>query len=869
MKTKIIFSFGALLLLTYSFAHQKYSINESWKFVKSEKGINEISFLDAPNVHLPHTWNAEDAFYTHTKMYKGAGWYAKSLPLKPRKDKAYFLHFEGALQYAEVYINGTLAGSHKGGYTAFTVPFNGHIKNTDLQKITVKVDNSPANDIAPLSGDFTRYGGLYREVYVIEAPLTRFQLNTLGGIGVKQQCINVSEKQATVEVNYTLSNDANTKTSVTLLTEVVDYTGQTIAKNVKNLTLPPATDFKETVQLKVSNPILWNTDNPYLYTVIHKLIAGKNQVIDEYAFPLGFRWFSVDAKKGFFLNGKPLKLTGTCRHQDAATKANALENYHHLQDVALAKEMGMNFMRLSHYPHDPALLFECDKKGILVWEETPIVDIIDTSAAFKQHCKTILAEMIDQHYNHTSVVMWGFMNEILLGIDRYLKDETLKKATFEQTPILATELHNYCKSINPLRLTTIAHHGDINLYEKWGLNTLTDVIGYNCYPGWYGGSTSGFSQMVDYFHQLHPEKPLFISEYGAGSDARVHAIAPIPFDFSMEYQPLFIRDYLNTIDSRPWIMGSTAWLLNDFGSEIRDESMPRINNKGLVFMNRNKKDVFYLYKARYNQTEPTLYIAARDWPKRVVTTLSQPVEIVIYSSFDKINVRINNTLEKEVQINGGRGVFTFSGIAGKITLFAYAGKFVDACSIEVEKQKFPHEQGFESIYMNLGTHATYHTPQNGPVWIAEMPYSVAGFGYIGGEQVTYGERVGTTVDIKNTPNDPLHQTARKNIEKLRMRLQPGTYEAEVTFVYYGERKNILNDIGEKSTAQVTHLSDFTCTLNNNTVLQTTDFVKEYDLFNMVTKQVTFTVTKAEEVDLVWQLRNGSVYVSSVSLVKKW
>lgn len=421
------------------------------------------------------------------------------------------------------------------------------------------VDNSPELLITPLSGDFTRHGGIYRDVWLIETPLVHFAVNTLGGMGVTLSQSNTSATIANLTVSSVVQNDFAAALELLVEATVVSPTGKEVATQSKKIKVNGNSIKSAEFVYQIPQPVLWSTDNPARYQVEVVVSDPKTkEVWQSKKWKYGPRDFKITADRGVILNGSPIKLIGSCRHQDREGVNNAMSNDMHVADIALMKEMGMNFIRIAHYLQDPALLEACDAMGILVWEEIPVVDLIDTSKAYRDHCKQILLEMIEQHRSYSCVVMWGFINEILLAVGRSVVDREAIKAQYTYIPLLTKELHDICKKTDPQRYTTIAHHGDIARYDSVGLNTITDIIGYNCYPGWYGGNTDGFRYMVERFHSLHPDKPLIISEYGAGSDKRLHSTQPIPFDFSMEYQPKYIKDNTRIMDQRPWIAGSSA-----------------------------------------------------------------------------------------------------------------------------------------------------------------------------------------------------------------------------------------------------------------------------------------------------------------------
>ena len=302
--------------------------------------------------------------------------------------------------------------------------------------------------------------------------------------------------------------------------------------------------------------------------------------------------------------------------------------------------MGANFIRIAHYPQDPAILEACDALGILAWEEIPLVNYITVSEDFNQNSKTMLREMIRQHYNHSSVIMWGFMNEILLRDNKGLKaNPSLNKDEYyKKVNELAVDLNNLCKIEDPNRFTTIAHHGNYDKYEEAGLNSITDIVGWNLYFGWYGADFSRLGKFLDDFHTKHPTKGIIIAEYGAGSDPRIHAITPKRFDFSEEWQVLYHQSYYEQFKVRNHVMGAAIWNFVDFGSEGRGDAVPRINSKGVLTTDRTPKDSYLFYQTSLSK-EKLIAIGDVFWRNRTGfssdNTLKQPVHIyscLLYTS---------------------------------------------------------------------------------------------------------------------------------------------------------------------------------------------------------------------------------------------
>ncbi|KXU35532.1 hypothetical protein AXK11_05935 [Cephaloticoccus primus] len=455
--------------------------------------------------------------------YRGIGWYQKELFIPEGwQEKQVYIHFEGASQVTELFVNGKSAGSHVGAYTAFNFNISGFI-HQGINAIRVKVDNSFNPDIIPVSGDFSVYGGIYRSVYLVVLGQDHFDMNNYASNGVFISTPHVSAEAATVRVKGRVS----TKQKLKVLTTIYDKGGDKIAES----TVSPDGDGSFSTDVTIKSPHLWAPDHPYLYRVVNALVGAKDgTLLDEVINPLGFRWYSFDPERGFILNGEPLKLIGANRHQDFRGLGSALPDILHVNDVQLLKDMGGNFLRVSHYPQAPALMEACDRLGILVSVETPGNNKITESEEFARVTLEMQREMIRQNYNHPSVIIWSYMNEVLLGLPSYRSDAPKLEHYLEKVRNLATEIETLCREEDPERYTMIAFHGDLDLYKRAGLIDVPQVVGWNLYQGWYDGEFEDFEKFLLRFKEEYPNRPMIVSEYGADSDYRLHILAPARFD---------------------------------------------------------------------------------------------------------------------------------------------------------------------------------------------------------------------------------------------------------------------------------------------------------------------------------------------------
>ncbi len=390
-----------LILLCVVFSFDVFSqskiINSGWQF-SEDKTTWET-------VNIPHTWNKLDAFDDQSGYRRGLGYYKKQvfIPLE-EKDKILYLKFNAINQEATVFVNGEIVGNHKGGYTAFNFDVTSYLNYDAYNLIEVTVDNSHNENIPPLDADFTFYGGIYRDVELISIPKQHFSLDDFASDGFYVNYYNVSNEKAGVEVDIKIENKASNKEKTILNVALFDADGKQIKTHSETKKLNP--NSSEDVKIKlpeVINPQLWSPENPYLYHLELTLSNKDGAILDSKSANVGFRWASVDAEKGFFLNGKPIKLIGVNRHQDYEGYGNAVPVHLQRKDIELIKNMGANVIRFAHYPHARELYELCDELGLVVWTEIPVVNLVTNSEAFFDTALKMQEEHLKQYYNYPSV----------------------------------------------------------------------------------------------------------------------------------------------------------------------------------------------------------------------------------------------------------------------------------------------------------------------------------------------------------------------------------------------------------------------------------------------------------------------------------
>ena len=336
--------FFALILSFNLFARENTLLDSNWRFMQGNPaslGGQAMSPAD-PNwndsnwqsVSIPHNWGWEQA-QVGKDYYRGPGWYRRDLNIgAPEQGKRYFLRFEAASLVADVYLNGEKLGEHRGGFGAFCFEITTNLSATGKNLLAVRVSNKWEPDIAPLSGDFSVYGGLYRPVHLIETAAENFTLTDHASPGVAWLQSNLSKEEALISVTAEISNGSKRKQPLTLVARVVDASGNQVAEDEQAITLAPDATAPYWLRVTVPHPHLWNgIKDPYLYQAVVELRSG-DKVVDSVVQPLGLRFYHVDPDKGFFLNGEHYHLHGVSRHQDRFNKGWAISEADMEQDLS-------------------------------------------------------------------------------------------------------------------------------------------------------------------------------------------------------------------------------------------------------------------------------------------------------------------------------------------------------------------------------------------------------------------------------------------------------------------------------------------------------------------------------------------------------
>ena len=633
------------------FARESTLLDSGWRF-KSGEVTNaaqpDLNDADWQAVSIPHNWGWEEA-QQGKDFYRGPGWYRRDLNLgAPEAGKRYYPAVRsGQFGGGRLFERGTARPTSRRFWRVrFEITTNLSATGTNL--LAVRVSNQWEPDIAPLSGDFSVYGGIYRPVHLIVTGGEHFAITDHGSPGVAWLQTSVTKKQAVIDVTAQISNGTGQKQPLTLVASVFDAGGKLVAKSEQPIQLAASVTAPYSPKVVVSNPHLWNgRKDPYLYKAVVELHSADG-VVDSVEQPLGLRFYSVNPDRGFFLNGQPYPLHGVDKHQDRFNKGWAVSEADLDEDIRLISEMGCTVIRCAHYQHSDYFYSLCDKAGILVWAEIPQVNEVIPSEQFEETSRSQLLDLIRQNINHPSIFAWSLFNEIAL------------RATPDPHRELQ-DLNNVAHSEDPTRPTIAATCTDI--YPQ--MNKIPDLLGWNIYPGWYSGwgTKDDFGTVLDQHRHDSRHGGFCVSEYGAGANTTQHEQNPNPPKTDGPWHPEEWQAEVHeaawaAMKQRPFVWGVFVWNMFDFAVSTRHEgSLPGLNDKGLVTYDRQtKKDAFYFYQANWSG-EPMVYITSRRFTERT----NAVTDVKVYSNSKQVELLLNGKSQGQ-RADGTNGIFIWNAV---------------------------------------------------------------------------------------------------------------------------------------------------------------------------------------------------------------
>jgi beta-galactosidase len=622
-------------------------LTDGWEFLQGSLGgpweaWHSEEVASWQQVAMPHCFNAYDGCDPDVPYYRGNGWYRTHVPIvNPFKNGRTLLHFEGAGQTAAVYVGEKLAGKHTGGYDEFVfditdlvpdltqtatssanaAPAKSKAKKPDGVPISVLCDNSRDLDRMPSDlSDFSLYGGMYRHVNLVYVPTV-----SLETLHVRTE-LPSPKGPAKVAIVGTLYNPASGTESLKISVEVVDAKGVSLHRITRELR--PWQGASEITSFTIAAPKLWSPADPHLYECRVTLHGGTDSEYMAHE-SFGIRHTEFVDHGPFKLNGERLLLRGTHRHEDHAGYAAAMPDELIEQEMQLMKDMGVNFIRLAHYQQSRRVLELCDRLGILVWEEIPWCRGGVGNEVFKEMGRRTLRNMIAQHYNHPSILLWGLGNE---------DDWPTEYPEINQQAIRAylQELNTLSHQLDPSRMTTIRRCDFAR--------DIPDVYSPSIWAGWYGGTYPEYQKSLE--TQRERVNHLFHAEWGADSHAGRHSENPDKIlsqiatgqgtderglaylktggqarvsrdgDWSETYACNLFDWHLKTQEALPWFTGAAQWIFKDFTTPLRVENpVPRINQKGLIQRDMTKKEAYFVFQSYWTDA-PMVHIYGHTWPIR-------------------------------------------------------------------------------------------------------------------------------------------------------------------------------------------------------------------------------------------------------------
>ena len=602
-------------------------LKNSWRFTNLDGQTSEVS--------IPHTWNAIDGQDGGDDYKRGTCTYTLALQ-KPEFDpdtQEVWIEFDGVNASAQVSLNGQDVCSHDGGYSTFRANLTDLL--ADENTLSVKVDNSKNDRVYPQMADFTFYGGIYRMVRLLVVNKAHFALDYLGSSGIR---VTATPEGAGAKVRV-----QSRVTAGDVLVTLIDRKGRVVGTGA---------GLDTTIEMAKARR--WHgVEDPYLYTARCE-VTVDGSVTDRLEIPFGVRSFRVDEKHGFILNDEPYDLHGVSRHQDRKGIGNAITREMHDEDMALIREIGATTLRLAHYQHDQYFYDLCDRNGLIVWAEIPYISKHMPNG--RANTISQMEELIEQNYNHASIVCWGVSNEITIAT----KD---KQDMLDNHRLLNDMIHQ----TDPTRFTTLACYAMCGPFNK--VAHITDVVSWNLYLGWYVPGLFLNDLWIGFWHLCYPKRLLGYSEYGAEGMPNLHSDHPRRNDHTEEYQAVYHEYMLRCFRRHPWMWANHVWNMFDFAADARDQGgEPGMNHKGLVtFDRKTKKDSFYLYKAWWS-SDRFVHICS----KRFVDRCGKKTTIKVYSTDDTVTLMVNGkTVGKKTSSDH---VFTFTvPLDGDLDVEAFSG----------------------------------------------------------------------------------------------------------------------------------------------------------------------------------------------------
>ena len=629
--------------------HCRSSLSGPWdvwhgSFAKSKEHWSQVE--------LPQCFNARDAVDPDTNYYRGQGWYRANLKLgNPFPNGRTLLHFEGAGQKSKVFIDtDQIGGEHVGGYDEWIVDITEAAAEAQVNQqnkngipLAIVCDNSRDLEMLPSDfSDFNLYGGLYRYVNLVYVPAVSMERVHIAPV------LN-RDGSADVRVGGQLYNPASASDSLNIALRVFDPSGKSVHSSAQKLSAWNGE--LELAKFTIPKPQLWSPSTPSLHRCEVTLSGPQGEMTTSERF--GIRQFKFVTHGPFKLNGERLLIRGTQRHEDHAGLGAAMTEDLIRKEMQMIKDVGANFIRLAHYQQSRIVLDLCDELGIMVWEEIPWCRSGIGNDAWQQQAHRMLRNMIDQHYNHPAVILWGLGNEDDWPGEFPSEDQQAIRAFMSQ-------LNDEAHKLDPTRLTSIRRCD----FAK----DIPDVYSPSIWAGWYRGRYTEYKSSVE--EEMQRVNHFIHMEWGGDSHARRHSEDPdnviaqiatgkgtdergLDFlrtggisrasrdgDWSETYICNLFDWHLKEQETMPLLTGSAQWIFKDFSTPERPENpIPKVNQKGLVERDFTPKEGYYVFQS-YWAEKPMAHIYGHTWPVRWGDPGEQKL-IKVYSNCETVELFVN------------------------------------------------------------------------------------------------------------------------------------------------------------------------------------------------------------------------------------
>jgi len=627
----------------------KISFNQGWHFIKGDpKGAEAADYDDSQwrALDLPHDWGIEGPFTREVSYkggylpYPGTGWYRKSFEV-PEDAQCVRIEFDGIMRNSRVWLNGEYVGGWPYGYTSFALDLTGLVNRGESNEIAIRVENQD------FSSRWYPGSGIYRNVW-----LTYSQYVHIAHWGTYVATPDISTEQATVELRTLIQNEQQVQASLEVETAIWDQHGTLVNQYSSSMEMDANSEKELKQELVINDPQLWDIESPVMYTAVSKVLSG-GELVDQFETPFGIRSFHFDADKGFFLNGRHVKLNGVNMHHGLGPLGAAVNKRATERQLEIMQEMGVNAIRCAHNPPSPEQLDLCDRMGILVinetfdtWSEAKGDVPNDYSIWFDEWAARDTEALLKRDRNHPSVILWSIGNEVMnLGTERGKEDARMQA--------------EICKRLDPTRPVIAGVHLTVDFDEE--LAGIFDVFGMNYWQDRYAE-----------IRELFPDMPLLSTESSATLSTRGFYDFPVKeiyWDYFHESKQISSYDLVNTgfgalpdvefaWQDNPWLAGQFVWSGFDYHGEpdpYEGDQFPAHSSYfGIVDMSGFKKDRFYLYQSQWTN-EPMVHLLPHwNWEGRE----GELTPVYAYSNCSAVELFVNG--ESHGKKSREEGVYRFT-----------------------------------------------------------------------------------------------------------------------------------------------------------------------------------------------------------------